>query len=126
MAVRRGYGPRMWIITTRGFLSIVQNADAKTPNEALLVRARTRADIDHFVDFAAAHGDRPDVTETPDFDYGFRLTTSRTAFASYLSEYVEALSYPNFKNEVGKSNVNRAHLYTRVWSVLRELQELRR
>ena len=49
----------MWIITTRGFLSVVQNTDAKAPNEALLVRARVREDLDHFADFVGRHGDRP-------------------------------------------------------------------
>jgi hypothetical protein len=54
----------MWIITTRGFLSVVQNADAKASHEALLVRGRVRADLDHFADFVARHGDQPAVTAT--------------------------------------------------------------
>ena len=111
----------MWIITTRGFLSVVQNADAKTPHEALLVRARVREDLDRFADFVARHGDRPAVTATPRFDYGYRLTTSRQIFAAYLAECVGALDYPNFKNEVADADPERAHIYTRVWGVLRDL-----
>jgi hypothetical protein len=114
----------MWIITTRGFLSVVQNADAKTPHEALLVRGRVRADLDHFADFVARHGDRPVVTATPRFDYGYRLTASRELFASYLAEHVGALDYPNFKNEVAEADPERAHIYTRVWGVLRDLRKI--
>lgn len=35
----------MWIVTTWGFLSVVQNAAAKAPHEALLVRGRVQADL---------------------------------------------------------------------------------
>src|SRR5450756_1505240 len=111
----------MWIITTRGFLSVVQNADAKAPHEALLVRARVREDLDHFADFVARHGARPAVTGTPHFDYGYRLTTSREMFASYHTEHVGALNYPNFKNEVATADEPRARIYARVWGVLRDL-----
>jgi len=111
----------MWITTTRGFLSIVQNADAKAPHDALLVRGRVREDLDHFADFVARHGDRPAVIATPRFDYGYRLTTSRVMFAGYLAECVNALDYPNFKDEVAAADPERAHIYARVWGVLRDL-----
>src|SRR5450830_1957142 len=112
----------MWIITTRGFLSVVQNVDAKAPHEALLVRGRVREDLDHFADFVAQRGDRPAVTATPRFDYGYRLTTSREMFASYLTEQVGALNYPNFKNEVAATNEPRAHVYMGVWTALHKLR----
>lgn len=49
----------MWIVTTKGFLSAVQNLDAKAPHEALLVRGRVRADLERFADSAAGRSDRP-------------------------------------------------------------------
>ena len=115
----------MWIITTRGFLSVVQNADAKASHEALLVRERVRADLDHFADFVACHGDRPAVTATPRFDYGYRLTTSRQIFAAYLAECVGALDYPNFKSEVAEADPERAHIYMGVWTALHKLRGIR-
>jgi len=115
----------MWIITTRGFLSVVQNVDAQAPNEALLVRARVREDLDHFADFVARQGDRPAVTATPHFDYGYRLTTSREMFASYLTEHVGALDYPNFKSEVAEADPERAHIYMGVWTALHKLRGIR-
>jgi hypothetical protein len=112
----------MWIITTRGFLSVVRNLDSTGPGDAILVRGRVREDLDHFTDFVGRHGDRPAVTGTPHSDYGYRLTSSREMFASYLTEQVGALNYPNFKNEVAKADQGRAHVYSRVWEVLRGLR----
>lgn len=112
----------MWLITTQGFLSVVQNADAKAPHEALLVRGRVREDLDHFADFVARHGERSGVVETPEADYGYRLTTARAVFAAYLADQVDALTYPNFKNEVAKTDPDRAHVYMGVWTALRRLR----
>ena len=114
----------MWITTTAGFLSVVQNLDSTGPGDAILVRGRVRADLEHLADFVARHGGRPAVTETPLSDYGYRLTTSREMFASYLTEQVGALNYPNFKNEVAKTDPCRARIYARVWEVLRDLRKL--
>jgi len=115
----------MWIVTTNGFLSIVQNLDSTGPDDALLVRGRVRADLERFADFAARRGARPAVVESPDADYGFRLTTSREALAAFLVERVAALDYPNFKSEVAKGEPGRAHLYMDVWSALHGLKKLR-
>ena len=114
----------MWIITTRGFLSVVQNTQSKGPHEALLVRGRVREDLDHFADFAARHGGRPAVASTPDADYGYRLTTSRALLASYLAESVDALDYPNFKARVAEGHPRRAHIYLSVWAALGELSKI--
>jgi hypothetical protein len=43
-------------------------------------------------------------------------------FASYLTEHVGALNYPNFKNEIGKKDPERAHIYMGVWTALRKLR----
>ena len=114
----------MWITTTAGFLSVVQNLNSKGPDDALLVRGRVREDLDHFADFVARYGDRPAVISTPHSDYGYRLTTSREMFAFYLTESVGSLNYPNFKNKVAKADPVRAHIYARVWDVLRDLRKI--
>lgn len=112
----------MWLITTQGFLSIVRNLDSKGPDDALLVRGRVRADLERFADFAAQPGKRPAVIESPDADYGFRLTTSRETLSAFLDAQVERLDYPNFKSEVAKTDPKRAHAYMDVWTALRRLQ----
>ena len=100
---------------------MVQNIDAKAPGDALLVRGRVRADLEHFADFVARHGERPVIKATPHFDYGFRLTASRETLAAYLVENVETLDYPNFKDEVLRTDRKRAHVYMDVWAVLHKL-----
>lgn len=114
----------MWLITTSGFLSVVRNLDSKGSDDALLVRGRVRADLERFADFAAQRGARPAVVESPDADYGFRLTTSRGNLAAFLAAQVDALDYPNFKAEVAKADPERAHVYMGVWSALRRVQTL--
>lgn len=115
----------MWIITTRGFLSAVRNLDSNDPGDALLVRGRVREDLDNFADFVARRGDRPVVSSTPAADYGYRLTTSREALAAFLAERVDALTYPNFKSEVAKTDPTRAHVYFGVWTALLKLRGTR-
>ena len=114
----------MWLITKSGFLSVVQNLDSKGPGDALLVRGRVRGDLEHFADVAVRLGERPEIVETPRADYGFRLTTSRAVLAAYLAGQVGALDYPNFKSEVAKDDPERAHVYSRVWGVLRDLRRI--
>ena len=112
----------MWLITTQGFLSVVGNLDSKSPNDALLVRGRVRAELERFADFSGERGARPAVVETLDADYRYRLTTSREVLVAFLAEQIDALEYPNFKNEVAKTDPKRAHVYMGVWTALRGLQ----
>jgi hypothetical protein len=114
----------MWLITTSGFLSIVQNLNSMSPDDALLVRGRVRADLKRFADFATGEGARPAVVESPDADYGFRLTTSRDVLAAFVTERVAALDYPNFKSEIYKSDPVRERVYEDAWAVLHGLRKL--
>jgi hypothetical protein len=122
MSAPHAYRRSMWIITTSGFLSVVQNLNSKGPDDALLVRGRVRADLERFADFAAQHGNRPAVVGSPDADYGFRLTTSRETLSAFLDAQVKTLDYPNFKSEVAKTDPQRTHAYMDVWTALRRLQ----
>lgn len=114
----------MWLITTHGLLSVVRNLDSRGPIDALLVRGRVRSDLELFADFAGRRGARPVVVETPEADYGFRLTTSRSNLSAFLAAQVDALEYPNFKSEVAKADPERAHVYMGVWSALGKLRGL--
>jgi len=115
----------MWIITTSGFLSVVQNLNSTGPEDALLVRGRVRADLERFADFAAGRGARSAVVESPDADYGFRLTTSREVLAAFVAERVAALDYPNFKSEIYKADPVRENVYEDAWAVLHGLRNVR-
>jgi hypothetical protein len=115
----------MWLITTHGFLSVVQNLNSTGPGDALLVRGRVRADLERFADFAARRGARPVVVESPDADYGFRLTTSRDVLAAFVAERVAVLDYPNFKSEIFKTDPVREKVYEDAWAVLHGLKKVR-
>jgi len=112
----------MWIVTTKGFLSVVSNRDERTPEDALLVRSRAREDIEDYAGFVEGRtSTRPQIIEIPQADYEHRCTTSRELFAAYLGQHATAIDYPNFKSEVAKTSAFRARIYQRVWSVLLDL-----
>jgi hypothetical protein len=115
----------MWLITTQGFLSVVQNLNSTGPDDALLVRGRVRADLGRFADFAARRDGWPAVVESPDADYGFRLTTSREVLAAFVAEHVASLDYPNFKGEIYKADPVREKVYEDAWPVLDGLKKVR-
>ena len=116
----------MWLLTTQGFLSVVRNLNATGAGDALLVRGRVRADLERFADFAARRGERPEVTETPDHDYGFRLTTSKETLAAFAASCVEAIDYPNFKSEILRTDPVREAVYGEVWDVLHGLKRVKK
>ena len=85
-----------------------------------------RADLERFADFAAGRGDRPAVVESPDTDYGYRLTTSKETLAAFLAGEVGDLDYPNFKGEILRTDPVREKVYEDVWAALHGLKKVRR
>ena len=115
----------MWIVTTRGFLSVVRNENSTGSSGALLVRGRVRADLDRFAEFAESRGERPAVTATPAADYGFRLTTSRETLATFLVSSVDGIDYPNFKGRICESDPVREGVYEDAWRALQGLSRVK-
>jgi hypothetical protein len=106
----------MWLFTTIGFLSVVRDADDP---EQLIVRARTRGDLEAF---CAATG-APAPVETPGRDYRWRTRVSPATFATHLARQAEQIDYPNFKDAVAsRQGHDRAHRYHDVWRVMYDLQ----
>lgn len=109
----------MWIATPTGFLSIVKNESSTSPGDALLVRARVRADLQAFADIV--DGVKPVITATPKADYPYRLTTSNRRLGEYLDSAAARITYPNFKDEIAKADILRARVYNEAWAALRGL-----
>ena len=107
----------MWIMTTDGFFSAVQHRDE--PN-ILLVRARSRRDLEALSERIALHPSK--ILSTDNADYPFRVLIPREKWAEYLMSASEDLTYPNFKSAVGKTNPERAYIYHDVWSALFEIE----
>ena len=107
----------MWLVTTRGFYSVVENHDDP---DGLLVRARVRGDLESLADLIRGL----EVEETPDRDYRFRASVARDAWGIAAGELGREIDYPNFKDAVAeRQGSSRAHVYSGVWGILLELQE---
>jgi hypothetical protein len=107
----------MWLFTTLGFFSIVQ----KRSESGLTVRARVAGDLDRLREKYM-----PELSATirkAGTDYPFRATIGHDDFARGMAKIAKDIRYDNFKSEVAKKmGYDRAHVYGKVWCVLRELE----
>ena len=95
----------MWLFTKTAAVSVVTDTGHGSRNH-LLVRARSRGDIEEFMPHAK-------VIETPlPADYRFRARVTRAAFTSALVKAGNEINYPNFKAAV--RSYSRGHAYVRV------------
>jgi len=106
----------MWIFTATGFVSAVQDWN---DTSSLLVRARDRASL---APLSAATSNA--IEHSPTADYPYRLMVSKDAFASWASQQVAAIDYPNFKSEVAAIRGDQfAHALTNVWSEMHAVED---
>jgi hypothetical protein len=119
----------MWLFTKQGFLSVVQDREDATQ---VLVRGRVREDLERFlhVAYEGRHNTSiedgksifPQIMETPEGDYRFRVTVPRQIMEDYLTDTLEDLDYFNFKSEV-HGEPARDKAYMRCWSAMNDLQQ---
>jgi hypothetical protein len=103
----------MWLMTTRGFYSVVEHRDDA---DRLLVRARTREDIEALADLV---GSEPVWLGTA--DYAWRVETTRDEWKAAMQVLVGEITYPNFKSAI-KDDAH-VHAYHQVWGVMHELND---
>ena len=107
----------MWVTTTQGFYSVVAHRDEP---DKLLVRARTREDIEALREQIPAL----EPFEDPEADYRHRAVVSRAEWVAALAQLVADLDYDNFKNAVAeRQGAERAAIYGVVWRELLRLQQ---
>src|SRR5262245_15815968 len=107
---------RMWLFTTRGFYSVVEDRDDP---DRLLVRARVREDLE------ALREQIPelDPQETSDADCRWRAWVTRDQWVEAAARLAGEIDYPNFKSAVGaRQGSERERTYSRIWAELLELQ----
>lgn len=113
----------MWIATSHGFFSAVQDRDDP---DVLRVRCRVRDDAEYLVGRMTSLGHaglRIERDETA--DYLFRVLVPRSGLALFLAEEVLRIDWSNFKDRVKEvQGAERAAAYQRVWGALADLQEL--
>src|SRR5215469_8067037 len=100
----------MWIFAKCGFVSIVEDRQAK--NGTLLVRSRFAGDIEKL--FPGAK-----VTRRPDRDYLFRANIAGDEVANAIAHNIMNINYDNFKNSTPK---DRHRPYLRIWNVMMDEQ----
>lgn len=110
----------MWIFTPFGFYSVVKK-DPKS--DVLNVRARAREDLIALEEFLGP----VKIIELGFTDYRYRIEVKQETWAKVMAEVTMRLDYSNFKDTVKKrQGADRAGLYSRVWSVMYDLQPSRR
>jgi hypothetical protein len=95
----------MWVFTTGGFISVVQDRDDP---KLLVVRARTREHMRAFLDGCGLH--KVSITHYPEADYAFRSWVSHRTFAEWLAAQAEAIDYENFKDACKARGAARTYL----------------
>ena len=110
----------MWIFTNFGFVSAVNH---RTKKDTLLVRAR---EPDVLEALGKRHGVNVSVKRTPSADYLYRAEISKRVFAKMMSEEIDAIDYPNFKNSfhaANKENTVPCHsALMSIWGIMYDLQ----
>ena len=104
----------MWLFTTTGFISIVeQDADH------LVVRARDRLSLS-----LLAQSYDVEIRSTPTADYPYRIFLSKDQFKNYLHNQAGLINYKNFKSEVAITRSKAfANTLLKVWSAMHGVED---
>ena len=104
----------MWLFTTTGFISIVED-DA----DQLIVRAR-----DSFSLSPLAQSYNVEIRSTPTADYPYRIFLSKDQFKNYLHNQAGLINYKNFKSEVAITRGKKfANALLSVWSAMHDVED---
>jgi hypothetical protein len=123
----------MWTATVHGFFSAVskppyagQTVPDYAPHMEIAIRARAQQDLENLL-AALTPAEREECTQIVyggSTDYPYRIFTTRSVWAAYLSRYIGELDYDNFKNAVKKKSPHHARTYGNVWGALLQLEQL--
>src|SRR6266850_1263748 len=111
----------MWLFTTKGFFSIVANAEK--PGH-VLIRARAKADIANLYRTYRWRFKMTRPKADDHRDYRWRISMRRIDAAKIAEKEVRAILYYNFKDAVHgcKDQENKSRAYIEVWSAMRAVQ----
>lgn len=107
----------MWVFTTTGFYSVVQDEDPRFVH----IRARCEEDLLRLYPKAPGY---PTIIATPEADYPYRVIVMRATWASQVATFAEDIHYKNFKGAVEEKQGKERHdTYFKVWRILHELED---
>lgn len=112
----------MWIFTTDGFFSAVQD-NYCAPDE-IMIRARKKADLTRMLDNLPGVSAK-EILTIYTADYRHRIKLKKADWTTYVSDAANAIDYPNFKNATCKTDPPRSNAYHACWSALLNWQEKR-
>lgn len=109
----------MWIFTTVGFFSVVENRHHKGQ---VCVRARTAVDLDNFRKrYCSRLG--PTKKSQGGADYAARAFVGKRAFAHAMERAAKDIDYTNFKSRVmATQGWDRESIYMKIWFILKDAQ----
>ena len=103
----------MWLFTTTGFVSAVNNGTD------LIVRARDKESLEPLAELAKA-----EVINTPHNDYPYRVVVTNELFSNWVAHMAAGINYKNFKSEVAATRgQDFAHPLMLVWSAMHEVED---
>lgn len=99
-----------------------------------MVRSRVRRHLELFRELLCEElgdawmvegSDLPEVLETPEADYAFRLFCTREAFTAVMGWTIENIRYRNFKNQAAAEAEDPDYLPALhdVWEIMSDVQE---
>ena len=105
----------MWIFTTSGFISAVQDPKDRT----IIVRSRDRVSLTPI-----AGQFQVKIKHTPYGDYPYRVIVSSEEFEAWVCKEASNVNYRNFKNEVSSVLGKKfASALSKVWSTMHEVED---
>lgn len=111
----------MWIVTTYGLFSIVQNEFCGEGQVA--VRSRTRRGLEKLFE---RHGIDAEIIELPDADYRWRAHIDKDDVGRWLASEAAGIDYANFKAAFSRQNKEPFwhDIMHHIWSAMYRAQEL--
>jgi hypothetical protein len=105
----------MWIFTSSGFISAVQDHEDRT----IIVRSRDRASLESISSQFSSL-----VIATPLADYPYRLKLNSEQLSKWLADQASSINYRNFKSEVYAVRGSKfSKTLSKVWSVMHDVED---
>jgi hypothetical protein len=110
----------MWIASTIGFFSVVQD---RKDQDRLVVRSRVASDLDRLRDTYLPT--LSDTETSDDRDYRYRGRVSKSDLGMAIFDLIGAIDYHNFKDEVKHlQGAPRAAIYSKFWMAGLDLDDI--
>lgn len=105
----------MWIFTTSGFISAVQDSSDRT----IIVRARDQKSL-----VQISQVSHSTIITTPFADYPYRVVLTSKQFIDWVMNQATGINYPNFKSAV---QTHRGSIFAKalnkVWSIMHDVED---